>query len=237
MPLNNKKIPKHIAIIMDGNGRWAKKRRLPKIKGHHAGVSAVERTIESCLEIGVKVLTLYTFSTENWKRSKLEVRGLMGLLGYYLKKYLPSLQKNKVKVVISGKIDALPTLLERQLQDVVRATKNNNKLILNLALNYGAREEILHVTRNIAKNIKSGNLQPREINEKVFSTHLYTKDLPDPDLLIRTSGEYRLSNFLLWQISYSELYFTPKLWPDFKGQDLIEAILDYQRRERRFGGR
>lgn len=229
------KTPRHIAIIMDGNGRWAKQRGLPKIEGHRAGTRAVEEAVRGCLELGVEILSLYTFSTENWQRPREEVNALMGLLEQYLKKYLPKLKKNKIRLVVSGEINNLALSLQRQIKRAVSQTKDNSGLILNLALNYGGRQDILQAARAIALKVKQKGLQVEQINQKLFSAHLYTAGLPDPDLLIRTSGEQRISNFFLWQISYSEFYFTPKLWPDFKKEDLREAILDFQKRERRFG--
>jgi undecaprenyl diphosphate synthase len=235
--IDKKKIPRHIAIIMDGNGRWAKKKGLPKIEGHRVGVAAVEEAIKGCIELGVEVLSLFTFSTENWHRPKGEVNALMRLLGRYLGTQLTKLQKNKIRLVVSGESSTLPSALRKQIQKVIDQTKDNSKLILNLAINYGGREEILQAAKGIALRVKRNALDIDQIDQKVFATHLYTANLPDPDLLIRTSGEQRVSNFFLWQISYSELYFTPKLWPDFKKQDLLDAVLDYQKRERRFGAR
>ncbi len=234
--IDKERIPGHIAIIMDGNGRWARNKGLPKIEGHRAGAHAVEEVIKTCLESGVKILSLYTFSKENWQRPKKEVNILMRLLEQYLKKQLANLKKNKIKLLVSGERNGLPISLQGQIQKAIRETKTNCKLILNLALNYGGREEILQATKEIALKVKCNVLRVDEIDQKVFSDHLYSEGLPDPDLLIRTSGEKRVSNFFLWQISYCEFYFTPKLWPDFKKQDLLEAILDYQKRERRFGG-
>lgn len=233
--IDKAKIPKHIAIIMDGNGRWAKEHGLPKIEGHRAGAVVVEEAIKACLELDVKILSLYAFSTENWKRPKKEVKALMMLLGQYLKSQLRRLKKNKIRLLISGESNRLPFFLRNQLQKVITETSKNSRLILNLALNYGGREEILQATRAIALKVEQKELKINEIDQKLFSRHLYTRDLPDPDLLIRTSGEQRVSNFFLWQISYCEFYFTPKHWPDFKKEDLVEAISDYQRRERRFG--
>ncbi|MFH1045825.1 MAG: isoprenyl transferase [Candidatus Omnitrophota bacterium] len=233
--INKNNIPQHIAIIMDGNGRWAKKKGLPKIEGHRAGVRSVEEVIKACLEIGVKVLSLYTFSTENWQRSKREVSALMRLLEQYLKNYTVKLDKNGIRLVICGEMGALADSLQRQLELSQRKTQANSKLTLNLALNYGSREEITHAAGALAEKIKSGEMTAEEINPAAFERFLYTKDLPDPELIIRTSGEQRLSNFFLWQASYSELYFTPTLWPDFRKADLEQAISDYQKRERRFG--
>lgn len=234
--VDKKNIPRHVAIIMDGNGRWAKKRDLPKIEGHRAGAAATEEAIKGCLELGIRALSLYVFSTENWRRPRKEVNALMGLLGQYLKSRLASLKKNQIKLVVSGERQNLPSSLQKQIQKVISQTQDNSRLILNLVLNYGGREEILQATKAIASKVKQERLGLDEIDQKLFSKHLYTAGLPDPDLLIRTSGEQRVSNFFLWQISYAEFYFTPKFWPDFKKQDLREAVLDYQKRERRFGG-
>ena len=222
---------------MDGNGRWAKKKGLPKIEGHRVGVAAVEEAIKGCIELGVEVLSLFTFSTENWHRPKREVNALMRLLGQYLGTQLTKLQKNKIRLVVSGESSTLPSALRKQIQKVIDQTKDNSKLILNLAINYGGREEILQAAKGIALRVKRNALDVDQISQTVFAAHLYTANLPDPGLLIRTSGEQRVSNFFLWQISYSEFYFTPKLWPDFKKQDLLDAVLDYQKRERRFGAR
>jgi len=233
--IDKERIPGHIAIIMDGNGRWAKSRGLPKIAGHRAGAAVVKKVIKESIELGVKVLSLYAFSTENWKRPKKEVTALMWLLEHSLRSHLAVAQKNNIRLLISGKSSGLPVSLQKRIKDVVKKTKDNSRLILNLALNYGGREEILRATREIASKVEQKKLKLSGIDQRLFSNHLSTRGLPDPELLIRTSGEQRLSNFLLWQISYSELYFTPKLWPEFKKQDLIEAILEYQKRQRRFG--
>ncbi|MBN2096962.1 MAG: isoprenyl transferase [Candidatus Omnitrophica bacterium] len=220
---------------MDGNGRWAEQKGLAKIEGHRVGGVAVEEAIKGCLELGVKVLSLYTFSTENWQRPKKEVMTLMKLLKQYLKSRLKDLNKNKIRLVVSGERAKLPQALIQQIDKTTKATEKNSRMILNLALNYGGREEIVNAARAIAQDLNKGRLQINQIDQEIFSSYLYTRDLPDPDLLIRTSGEYRISNFFLWQISYSEFYFTDKLWPDFKKEDLLAAVLDYQRRERRFG--
>ncbi|MCQ9208437.1 MAG: isoprenyl transferase [Omnitrophica bacterium] len=233
--LDKDKIPRHIAIIMDGNGRWAKLKGLSKIEGHRAGAVAVEEAIKTCRQLGIKVLSLYIFSTENWRRPKREVDVLLRLIEQYLKRRLPRLKKNKIKLLVCGQMSNLPLFLKRQIQKAINQTKDNSELTLNLALNYGGREEILQAVKELALEVKADKLQAEEINQKVFSSHLYTKGLPDPDLLIRTSGEQRLSNFFLWQASYCEFYFTDKLWPDFKSEDLLEAVLNYQKRERRFG--
>lgn len=228
-------IPQHVAIIMDGNGRWARSHRLPKLAGHRAGVKAAEEIVRAAGELGIKVLTLYTFSTENWKRPKREINALFTLLENYLYKEEEKLNKNNIRFSIIGDIAGLPESVQKKLRLVIRSTRNNTGLILNLALNYGSRLEIITAVQRISTDVLEGRLRPDDIDEGRFSGYLYTKDLPDPDLLIRTSGEYRVSNFLLWQISYSELYITNKLWPDFKKEDLEEAIMDYGKRERRFG--
>jgi undecaprenyl diphosphate synthase len=220
---------------MDGNGRWASRKGLPKIEGHRAGAASVEKAIKGCLDLGVKILSLYTFSTENWQRPRREVNALMKLLEQYLKIKLPKLQKNNIRLLVSGARTDLPVSLKREMQKVLEETRDNSRLTLNLALNYGGRQDILQAAQALALKVKQQDIQPEDIGEESFSGHLYTKGLPDPDLLIRTSGEQRISNFFLWQLSYSEFYFTQTLWPDFKKQDLISAILDYQKRERRFG--
>ena len=221
---------------MDGNGRWAKERRLPKLAGHRAGVKAAEEAIKACGDLGVKALTLYTFSTENWKRPKREVEALFGLLEKYLDRETGKLNKNNIKFSVIGRIEALPAALKEKLRKVAEETKSNTGLVLNLALNYGARAEITDAAREIARDAASGSVRLEDIDEELFSGYLYTKDLPDPDLLIRTSGEFRVSNFLLWQISYAEIYVTKKFWPDFRKADLKKAVAEYRRRKRRFGG-
>lgn len=233
--IDRNKIPKHVAIIMDGNGRWAKTKGFSRVFGHKRGVDAVRETVEAALEIGIEALTLYTFSTENWNRPKLEVNTIMTLIVNSLKKELSGFIKNNVKLQAIGNIDKLPIKAQLQLAEVVEKTKNNNKLILNLALNYGAREELINATKNISKKIVNNELTIEEIDENIINSHLYTFTLPVVDFLIRTSGEMRISNFLLWQIAYAELYFPDILWPDFKREDFYEAILNYQSRERRFG--
>ena len=233
---NPKNIPQHVAIIMDGNGRWARSRGLPKIAGHRAGVKSAEEAVRAAGELGIKVLTLYTFSTENWKRPRREIDALFGLLEEYLDKEEDKFNKNNIKFSVIGNIEGLPESVRKKLKKVIASTKNNTGLTLNLALNYGSRDEIVNAARNIAKDVLAGSLAAEKIDDNLFSSYLYTKDLPDPDLLIRTSGEFRVSNFLLWQISYAELHITKKLWPDFKKQDLEKAVAEYQKRERRFGG-
>ena len=233
---NPNNIPKHIAIIMDGNGRWARSRHLPKIAGHQAGAKSVREAIEAAKELGVKVLTLYTFSTENWKRPKGEVSALFGLLEDYLDKEEAKLNENNIRFFVTGDIAGLPEAVRNKIEKVLASTSGNTGLTLNLALNYGSRPEILRAVKDIAKEAASGKIDPDSIDEKLFSEHLYTKGLPDPDLVIRTSGEYRVSNFMLWQIAYSELYITKKLWPDFRKGDFKKAVAEYRKRERRFGG-
>ena len=226
----------HVAIIMDGNGRWAKKRGLPRIAGHRAGASAVKEAIKGARDSGVKILTLYTFSTENWKRPKYEVAALFKLLENYIDKEVKGLHKNDIKLSVIGKLETLPQTTQRKLSDAIEKTKGNKSLVLNLALNYGSRTEIVDAVRAIVSDCQSQKLKIEDINEKTFSDYLYTKDIPDPDLLIRTSGEMRLSNFLLWQMSYAEIYVTKKFWPDFKSSDFKKAIKEYHSRERRYGG-
>ncbi|WP_298363414.1 isoprenyl transferase [uncultured Lutibacter sp.] len=229
------KIPQHIAIIMDGNGRWAKLKNKPRVYGHKNGVNSVREAIESCGELGIKYLTLYAFSTENWNRPKLEVKTLMSLLVSSLKKELKTLQKNNIKLRTIGNLNDLPKSVQKELIEVIEKTKNNTALNLTLALSYGSRDEIVNVIRNISKKVVNNDLAIEEINENIINNHLYTFSLPDVDYLIRTSGEKRISNFLLWQIAYAEMYFTDTLWPDFKKENLFNAILEYQNRERRFG--
>lgn len=228
-------IPKHIAIIMDGNGRWAKKRGLPRVAGHKRGVDTVKDIVEACAEIGVKYLTLYTFSTENWKRPKDEVSTLMRLLLNSLKDRVDELCENDIKLTTIGDIDALPYEVQKQLKADIERTKNNKKMVLNLALSYSGRWEILEAVKKISRAVEKGDIKADEINEQLFSKFLTTKDLPDPDLLIRTSGEFRVSNFLLWQIAYSEFVITDIYWPDFNRHHLYESIRAFQKRERRFG--
>jgi len=228
-------IPNHIAIIMDGNGRWAKLKGQPRVFGHKNGVTSVREVIEGCAEIGVNYLTLYAFSTENWNRPKLEVKTLMALLVSSLKKELKTLQKNNIKLNTIGNLEHLPEKAQKELIEVIDKTKNNSTLTLTLALSYGAREEIVNVIQNISKKVVNNQLSIEEINEKIINNHLYTFSLPDVDFMIRTSGEKRISNFLLWQMAYAEFYFTNTLWPDFRKEHLFNAILEYQKRERRFG--
>lgn len=228
-------LPGHIAIIMDGNGRWAQKRGLPRTEGHKAGVKTVKRIVRAAGELQIPYLTLFTFSTENWKRPKDEVISIMRLLYETTRREMSELLKNNVRLITTGKIEELASQRRRILQKAIQMTKNNRGLTLNLALNYSGRMEIIEAVRKIAQEVKQGKLLIPDIDEKKFSSYLYTRNLPDPDLLIRTSGERRLSNFLLWQTSYTELYITEVLWPDFSVADFYQAIWDYQNRERRFG--
>lgn len=230
------KLPAHVAIIMDGNGRWARKRNLPRFMGHRAGSKSVRAATEAAAELGIKYLTLYAFSTENWKRPEKEVGFLMGLLNDHLEKELPTMMKNNIRLMTIGDISKLPAAPAAKLEDVKKKTEKNTGLRLVLALNYGGRAEITAAVRKIAAAVKRGKITAQSITEKTISRNLYTKDIPDPDLLIRTSGEMRLSNFLLWQISYAEIYVTDVLWPDFRKKDLAAALEEYSRRERRFGG-
>ena len=227
--------PKHIAIIMDGNGRWARRRGLPRTLGHRAGIKSVRRVVEACVELKISVLTLYAFSMENWKRPQREIDMLMRLLSEFLEKEIEEMNEHNIRFTAIGRTEALPDFVQQRLERTVRATAKNTGLVLNLALNYGGRTEIVDAVRQIASEAKDDSLKPEEITEEFFSRYLYTRALPDPDLLIRTSGEMRVSNFLLWQISYSEIYVTKKFWPDFTKKDLEEAIREFQRRERRFG--
>lgn len=230
-----KKVPKHIAIIMDGNGRWAKKRGLLRVFGHEKGAKAVKETIEAAGKAGVSHLTLYAFSTENWNRPKAEVDKLMSLLVSSLKKEFKTLNENKIKLNAIGNLNELPLKAHNELTDVIEKTKNNDKLVLTLALSYGSRDEIVKTVKEIADKVKNNIISVESIDESIINEHLYTQNLPDVDLLIRTSGEQRISNFLLWQIAYAELYFTSVFWPDFRKEDLYKAIINYQNRERRFG--
>lgn len=233
--LKRGKLPLHIAIIMDGNGRWAKKRGLPRIAGHRAGVKAVKRIVRVAGEIGIKYLTLYTFSVENWKRPKEEVSAIMKLLEQTTRREIDELDKNNVRLITTGRIEELSPRRRNILEKATQRTKDNSGLTLNLALSYSGRIEILDAVKKLAGDVKQDKLKIKNIDENLFSKYLYTKDLPDPDLLIRTSGEMRISNFLLWQTSYTELFITQVLWPDFSVEDFYRAILDYQERERRFG--
>jgi undecaprenyl diphosphate synthase len=229
------KIPQHVAVIMDGNGRWAREKGLPRIKGHEVGAESVRAAIHACKEAGVKYLTLYAFSVENWVRPKAEINGLMQLLVRFLKTQEYELHENKVRLRTIGRIEDLPRRIREELDRVMKATRHYEDGQLILALSYGARAEITNAMRQIAKRVKSGELEPGDIDEKTISANLYAPDVPDPDLLIRTSGEMRISNFLLWQISYTELYITDVLWPDFREKEFMKALAEYGRRQRRFG--
>ncbi|TJY63473.1 isoprenyl transferase [Sphingobacterium alkalisoli] len=233
--LDKTNIPRHIAIIMDGNGRWAKGLGKLRVFGHQNGVSAVRETLEGAIEIGVQYLTLYAFSSENWNRPKLEVKALMELLVNSLSKELKTFQKNGVRLNTIGNITDLPFNCQEKLNETIEATKSNTTCTLTLALSYGSRKEIVDAVKAIATKVKAGDLSVEDISDNIFEQHLYTADLPDPDLMIRTSGEYRISNYLLWQMAYTELWFTPKMWPEFTRNDLFDAIGDFQLRERRFG--
>jgi undecaprenyl diphosphate synthase len=228
-------LPAHLAIIMDGNGRWAKQQGFLRAFGHENGTKSVKNTIKTCAKLGIEYLTLYAFSTENWNRPKLEVEALMKILINSLKKELVTLQENNIKLNAIGNLDKLPKSAQKELLDVIEKTKNNTRLTLTLALSYGSREELVNAVRIISDKVKNNIISIDAIDDSIINEHLYTQNLPDVDLLIRTSGEHRISNFLLWQIAYAELYFTNVLWPDFKDQDLYEAIISYQKRERRFG--
>lgn len=229
------RLPEHIAIIMDGNGRWAKGKGKLRVFGHHNGVVSVSDVVEGAGELGIKYLTLYTFSAENWNRPKLEVAAIMELLVSTINKEINKLMTNNVRLNAIGDLEMLPAKCYKELKGAIAKTSVNTGLVLTLALSYGSRREIMQAAQKIAGQVLNGELKIDDINEEVFENNLYTADMPDPELLIRTSGEYRISNYLLWQIAYAELYFTPKLWPDFRREDLYEAILDYQSRERRFG--
>ncbi len=238
--LDPQRIPRHVAIIMDGNGRWAKKRNLPRIMGHRAGSESVKNIVKTARELDLEVLTLYAFSTENWKRPSVEVQGLMTLLKTFLKSELQNMQDNKISLRSIGEIEMLPPDVQKILSEVIQETapqapEEKSGLILNLALSYGSRSEIVRAARLMAEKCVSGQYGPDDFSEKLFSSHLYTSDLPDPDLLIRTGGESRLSNFLLWQLSYAELYITETMWPDFNEERFSEALIDFQNRERRYG--
>ncbi len=233
--LKKEKLPRHLAIIMDGNGRWAERRSLDRIAGHRQGAESVRTVVRACREIGIPYLTLFAFSSENWSRPRAEVEALMALLRDYLISELPEMLENNIRLLAIGDLSRLPKEVLSTLQETVKQTANANGMTLSLALSYGGRDDILQAIRRIMANCRDGNLTPEDIDENLFSKYLWTAALPDPDLLIRTSGEQRLSNFFLWQLAYTELYITPTLWPDFTKEDLILALLDYQERERRFG--
>jgi undecaprenyl diphosphate synthase len=233
--INTASLPKHLAIIMDGNGRWAKQKGLIRALGHESGTKSVKVTVETCAKLGIQNLTLYAFSTENWNRPKLEVETLMKLLISSLKKEIKTLQSNNIKLNAIGNLTNLPTKVQKELQEVIDKTSENTRMTLTLALSYGAREEIVQAVKKISDKVKNNIISEQAIDESIINQHLYTQNLPDVDLVIRTSGEHRISNFLLWQIAYAEFYFTDVLWPDFTENNLYEAIISYQKRERRFG--
>ena len=233
--IHKDKLPHHIAVIMDGNGRWAKKKGYKRILGHENGTKSVREVVEASAEIGVKHLTLYAFSTENWNRPKLEVQTLMKLLVKSLKKEIKTIQDNNIKLTAIGNLEDLPKKAHQELVDVIEKTKSNTNMTLTLALSYGSRAEIVNAVKDLAVKVKNNIISSENIDESIINKHLYTQNLPDVDLLIRTSGEHRLSNFLLWQIAYAELYFTDILWPDFRKEHFYEALINYQNRERRFG--
>lgn len=233
--INKENLPKHLAIIMDGNGRWAKQKGLLRTLGHESGTKSVKVTVETCAKLGIENLTLYAFSTENWNRPKLEVDTLMKLLVGSLRKELKTLQENNIRLNSIGNLTKMPKSILKELNEVIEKTKNNTRMTLTLALSYGSREELLNVVKNISDKVKNNIISIDVIDESIINEHLYTHNLPDVDLLIRTSGEHRISNFLLWQIAYAELFFTDVLWPDFTEEHLYEAIISYQKRERRFG--
>jgi len=230
------KVPRHVAIIMDGNGRWAQQHKLPRLSGHEAGRKSVKKVVQAAIAHGVRYLTLYAFSVENWQRPRDEVQGLMGLLRLVLREELAEMGKEGVRLRAMGRLQDLPEAVREELESAIEKTKVNTKLDLILALSYGSRVEITEAAKAIAREAKSGQLEADKINEETISQHLYTRDLPDPDLLIRTSGEMRISNFMLWQISYAEIHVTPVLWPDFGKEQFAAALADFARRERRFGG-
>jgi undecaprenyl diphosphate synthase len=233
--VNGENLPRHLAIIMDGNGRWAKERSLSRIEGHRAGAESVRVIVRSCRKIGIPVLTLYAFSKENWQRPSREVQALWQLLSRYLKSELREMMENSIRLNAIGDIQELPKRVHRLLVDTMEKTRANRDMILNLALSYSGRSEIVRAAQKLAATCMAKELQPGEIDEVLFAKNLYTAGMPDPDLLIRTSGEQRISNFLLWQMAYTELYVSPVYWPDFREPELMEALADYQRRERRFG--
>lgn len=229
------RVPRHVAIIMDGNGRWATRRGLPRIEGHQAGAESVRAIVRACREAGVQYLTLYAFSVENWVRPRSEIRGLMALLKRFLTRQEHELHENKVRLRVIGRLGDLPVDIQRELRRVMRATEHYKAGQLILALSYGGRAELTDAVRHIARRVRAGELKPEDIREKTISDHLYAPDVPDPDLMIRTSGELRISNFLLWQLSYTELYFTDVLWPDFREPQFRQALAEYAKRRRRFG--
>ena len=235
--IDRERLPRHVAIIMDGNGRWAAQHKVSRAAGHEAGAKSVRAAIEACRELGVSVLTLYAFSTENWRRSKVEVNALFRLLSKYIGIELESIHQENIRVSVMGRMEGLPEKAQRDLRHSMELTAGNTAMTLNVAINYGARAELADAARSIAREVKAARLDPETVDEACLARHLYVPELPDPDLLIRTSGEMRLSNFMLWQLSYSEIVAVPTLWPDFRKPHLYAAIAEYQSRQRRFGGR
>ena len=233
--INNNRIPTHVAVIMDGNGRWARKRMMNRVRGHEEGTESVRVIVRTSREIGIHWLTLYAFSEENWKRPKYEIDALMGILKRFLKSELDEMMENGIRFQAIGRTERLPEDVRRVVYETIEETSENKDMVLSLALSYGGRQEIVQAVREIAGKVKSGDIEPAEITEDHISNSLYTAGMPDPDLLIRTSGEYRLSNFMLWQIEYTEIFITPTLWPDFRKEEYLSAIEEFQKRERRFG--
>jgi undecaprenyl diphosphate synthase len=233
--MEHPEIPRHIAIIMDGNGRWAKERGLPRLEGHRAGAESVREVMEACIELGVEYLTLYAFSSENWNRPETEVKALMGLLDRFLIEKAKDLDQRNVRLLAIGQLDRLPAQTRELLERIKARTANYTRMTLVLALSYGSREEIVEAARTIAKDAVAGKISPSDIDDKLFASRLHTADIPDPDLLVRTSGEMRVSNFLLWQISYAEIVIVKKFWPEFRQGDLFDAVKEYQKRHRRYG--
>ena len=233
--LDPARLPAHVAIIMDGNGRWAKKRMLNRVKGHEQGADIVRMAVRTSRELGIDVLTLYAFSTENWQRPKTEVSALMSLLKRFLKSEKKDMLKHNIRLNTIGEVERLPNSVNAMLKETMQATENNTGMVLNLALSYGARSEIVRMVQQLSETVAEGKLRPEAIDEEMVSAHLYTRNIPDPDLLIRTSGEMRISNFLLWQIAYTEIYITDTLWPDFTKVEYLQILKDYQGRDRRFG--
>ncbi|MDX1582696.1 MAG: isoprenyl transferase [Thermoanaerobaculia bacterium] len=229
-------LPRHVAVIMDGNGRWARSRKLPRVEGHRAGITSVRETVETAARLELETITLYAFSVENWKRPRMEVATLMMLLKEYINRELHTLMENDIRFVPIGRIEGLEPSVQKELDKAVRATADNRGLLFQIALNYSGRAEIVDTVNRIIRVLREKEIYDVEVTEEFFTNHLYTSGVPDPDLLIRTSGELRISNFLLWQIAYSEIYVTKVLWPDFRRRHLLEALIDYQRRERRYGG-
>lgn len=234
--IDKDKMPRHVAIIMDGNGRWAKKRFIPRTMGHRAGMASLKKVVKACDELGIAILTVFAFSTENWKRPSDEVNYLMQLLAEFMRKELDELHQNNVRIQVLGDYRAMPADCRIEIKRALEMTRTNTGLIFNIALNYGARQEIMDAAKQLAAQIAAGEIKAEEVNEEIFSRLLYTKGMPDPDLLIRSSGEKRISNFMLWQIAYTELVVTDTLWPDFSEIDLIRAVIEYQQRDRKFGG-